>query len=246
MGKKSRPATPPPRNRRQRIASLAAAQKRANRRTMLLVLAISLAASGAILAYPIYLAIDSARWRDTALNDIGAPAAAAGCQPPQQQPATGNQDHVSGATPISYDRQPPDSGPHIATPAPMTPRFYTTDNRPPAAALVHNLEHGYTIAWYRPDAPEPDLTALEHAAATLDGATSGGKFIAAPWNDSDGNPLPPGVNLVLSHWYADPDNPTNQSAQRGIQQSCTAVSGEVIQAFTHTYPATSAPEPNGV
>ena len=31
---------------------------------------------------------------------------------------------------------------------PIDERFYTKDSRPELEALVHNLEHGFTILWY--------------------------------------------------------------------------------------------------
>ena len=29
-----------------------------------------------------------------------------------------------------------------------TRKFYTSDDRPAVATLVHNLEHGFTLLWY--------------------------------------------------------------------------------------------------
>ena len=51
-------------------------------------------------------------------------------------------------------RTPPDSGSHYANPAPFTKHFYAEADRPAVETLVHNLEHGYTVVWYRADAPE--------------------------------------------------------------------------------------------
>jgi hypothetical protein len=65
------------------------------------------------------------------------------------------QAHVTGAT---YSVNPPAGGDHDARPAPAA--FYETANAPPDGQLVHSLEHGFVVVWYRPDGVSP---------ATVDG-----------------------------------------------------------------------------
>ncbi len=172
----------------------------------------------------------------------------AGCDPIAENAATGNQQHVEEGTKVNYDRFPPDSGPHYPSPAPFTKRFYTTEDRPPVEELVHNLEHGYTVAWYRSDLSGKQLRALQSIAKTFgnDDQNPANKFIAAPWDDgSDGGAMPAGKNVVLTRWFADPNNPGDASTQKGVRQACTAVSGAVLKDFMAKYPYASSPEPNG-
>ena len=57
--------------------------------------------------------------------------------------------------------------------------------------------------------------------------------------------MPAGKNVVLTHWFADPNNPGDPSAQKGVRQACTAVSGAVLEDFMAKYPYASSPEPSG-
>jgi hypothetical protein len=231
-------------SRRDRLASFEAARKAEQRRRTLGMLVICGVLALALLAYPVYLFVDDYRARNAGITDFGTDVAGASCDPVAENTATGNQDHVADGTPVTYERTPPDSGPHYASPAPFTKRFYSAADRPPVETLVHNLEHGYTVAWYRPDAPADQVTALQDIAKTFgsDDYDPADKFIAAPWTDAG---FPEGKNVVMTHWYADPAAPTDATKQRGVRQACGAVSGAAIEQFKNQFPATSSPEPNG-
>lgn len=241
--KKSAPAAG---NRRDRLASFETARKREQRRRSLTLLAICLVLALALLAYPLYLFINDYRLSRMSRSEVGVSAAAAGCDPVKENPATGNQEHVAEGTPVEYGQTPPDSGPHYATPAPFTKHFYSAEDRPEVQTLVHNLEHGYTIAWYRDTAPAAQVDQLRQIARTFSDDTyePTEKFIAAPWSEADGAGFPAGKNVVLTHWYADPQNPTDVAAQKGIRQACASVSGAAIQDFMVKYPFSASPEPN--
>ena len=73
--------------------------------------------------------------------------------------AGAGRNHVSNPT---YDVDPPAGGNHSPTPAPAG--VYTVDNAPPDGQLVHSLEHGYVIFWYRPDIPADELAVLQEVA----------------------------------------------------------------------------------
>jgi len=241
----AKPLKPPAgASRRDRLASFESARKAEQRRRTLGLLAICTVLALALLAYPVYLFVDDYRARNATITDFGPDAASAGCDDVAQNPATGNQDHVPDGTSVTYDRTPPDSGPHYASPAPFTKRFYSAADRPPVEALVHNLEHGYTVVWYRADAPAEEVGTLQDIAKTFGGDdyNPADKFIAAPWT---GEGFPDGKNVVLTHWSADPANPAETARQQGIRQACTAVSGAAIAEFMAQYPATNSPEPNG-
>ncbi|HEY0237638.1 MAG TPA: DUF3105 domain-containing protein, partial [Friedmanniella sp.] len=143
-------------------------------------------------------------------------------------------------------QSPPDSGKHYPSPASFTKHFYSTDDRPDVETLVHNLEHGYTVAWYRADAPEAEITALRQAAGTFgsENYDPTQKFIAAPYSTTDGT-FPDGKNVVLARWTANPTNPGDQAQQKGERQACTRVSGQAISDFMTKFPTASSPEPNG-
>ncbi len=240
-------STAPTGSRRDRLASFELERKKEQRRRTIGLLVICVVLAGALLAYPVYLFVQDGRARSATLGSIGVPVAQAGCDAPNEKPATGNQDHVAVGTKVDYTEQPPSFGQHYDTPAPFTKRFYTMQDRPAVETLVHNLEHGYTIAWYRADAPADQITALENASKTFTASEFdvNQKFIAAPWDAADGSAFPEGKNVVLARWTADPNNPSDTATQRGVEQACGAVSGQAIADFMAKYPAASSPEPNG-
>lgn len=246
---KSGPAkTPVPSgNRRERLASFEAARKKEQRIRTIRMLVICVVAFSALLAYPVYLFVKDSQARSAGIDEFGAALTAAGCDAPAEQPATGNQEHVGEGTAIEYAQYPPDSGSHYPSPAPFTKHFYAAADRPDVGALVHNLEHGYTIVWYRSSMPEDQVTALRNISRTFgsEDYDPTQKFIAAPWTDDDPAGFPEGKNVVLARWTADAANPTDTTAQRGVRQACAAVSGPAVKDFMAKYPVTSSPEPNG-
>ena len=120
-------------------------------------------------------------------------------------------------------------------------------DRPAVGTLVHNLEHGYTVVWYRDSAPQDQITALQQISKTFssDDYDPTKKFIAAPWTEADGAGFPDGKNVVLTRWT--PTRPTraNAATQKGVRQACAAVSGQAIKDFMAKYPSKNSPEPNG-
>lgn len=246
MAKSPKPAAGAP-SRRDRLASFEAARRSEQRRRTVGLLVICGVLAIALLAYPIYLFVGDYRARNATITDFGVAAAAASCDPVDEHPATGNQEHVAEGTQVTYDQTPPDSGKHYPSPASFSKHFYTVDDRPAVETLVHNLEHGYTVVWYRADAPSDEIDTLQKIAKTFssDDLDATQKFIAAPWSTDDGEGFPAGKNLVLTRWTADPANPTDTTAQRGVRQPCGSVSGPAIADFMAKYPEASSPEPGG-
>ena len=231
-------------SRRDRLASFEAARKKEQRRRTAKLFALCLVLAVAMLAYPLYLFVDDYRKRTAELGDVGVSIAAAGCDPVSETAASGNQDHVADGTKVPYPDAPPATGPHYNAPAPFTKRFYTMEDRPAVETLVHNLEHGYTVAWYRDSMPSEEKDTLEQISRTFSGDDyTKDKFIAAPWSEPDGAGFPEGKNVVLARWYADPSNPGNAATQKGIRQACTLVSGAAVADFMAKYPYTDSPEP---
>ena len=233
-------------NRRDRLASFEKARKSEQRRRTIILFAVCIVVAAALLAYPVYLVAKDSKATAAGLAAIGAPLADAGCDPVAENPASGNQDHVAEGTKVSYAQSPPDSGKHYPSPATFTRHFYSAADRPDLETLVHNLEHGYTLAWYRADAPADEIAALRSAAQTFGSETYDPtqKFIAAPYSTTDGA-FPEGKDVVLARWTASADNPADQTQQKGVRQSCAKVSGPAIADFMAKYPVSSSPEPNG-
>lgn len=235
-------------SRREKLASLEAVRKKEQRRRNLGLLAVCLVLALALLSYPVYLFAQDYIDRHTTIDQLGASIASAGCDPISEHAATGNQEHVAEGTKVTYDHFPPDSGKHYPTPAPFTKRFYTTADRPPVSTLVHNLEHGYVIVWYRSNLSSKQVSVLQRISKTFgtDDNNPANKFIAAPWDDAvDGGAMDAGKNVVITRWYADPKDPGDTTKQKGVRQPCVAVSGPAIKAFMAKYPYQDSPEPSG-
>ena len=236
------------RTRRQRLAELEAVRKQEAKRRSLILLGICVICALGLLAYPVYVFAQDAVLRATPRTSLGVTTVQAGCLPIRTSPASGNQQHVPDGTIVQYDRLPPDSGPHYDHWAPFDTKFYTMADRPEVEVLVHNLEHGYILAWYDVDnMSAKDVKTLKAIASTFNSNDPDSKFIAAPWSVStDGGSFPDGTHLALSRWTADVDTTTGTvSNQQGVQEFCGQVSGEVIEAFHVKYPALIAPEPDG-
>jgi len=233
-------------SRRDRLASFETARKKEQRRRNLGLLAICLVLALGLLAYPLFLFVKDYQASNQVISDVGVSASSAGCAAVAENPATGNQEHVADGTTVKYEQTPPDSGQHYAEPAPFSKRFYTLDDRPAVETLVHNLEHGYTVVWYRDTLAADQVEQLSTIAKTFKDETynPNEKFIAAPWSEADGAGFPEGKNVVLARWLADPANPSDTATQRGVRQSCATVSGASIQDFMAKYPSSSSPEPN--
>lgn len=234
-------------NARDRLAASQVARGNVARRRTIRLLVICVVVAGLVLAAPIYLYYQDYQARNGVLADFGVSAESAGCDPVVSEPANGNQDHRDDGTVIEYPKYPPDSGPHYVDPAPFTKHFYAAADRPAVSNIVHNLEHGYTVVWYRDSAEKDQIDALQKASKTFgsDEYDPAKKFIAAPWGDSDPQGFPDGKSVVMTRWTANPDNPSDTAQQQGVRQACTSVSGPAIKAFMDAYPFQNAPEPNG-
>lgn len=79
-------------------------------------------------------------------------------------------DHIQGPT---YKVNPPAGGAHEPSAAP--PGFYNPDNVPSDGKLVHAMEHGFVVLWYRPDLSAEDRRELEELSDRF-----GRELIVAP------------------------------------------------------------------
>ena len=239
------------RDRRAKIAEMQRQAKAAERRRTLLIVGTAVVAV-AVIAGAVGFAIlrDPNRPPSGDLASLGVAASAASCDPVTNDKASGGSVHVGpgtdqpNVTKVKYSTVPPTSGQHYAVPEYPNREFYTADDRPKMETLVHNLEHGYTILWYDDSATTEQKATLRAVAKQANASTAAkDKFIVSAWDPSYGA-FPAGKHFALSHWAADPNDPSNASKQEGHRQLCGAISGDVVQKFITAYPRTMAPEPN--
>ena len=239
------------RDRRARIAEMQRQAKAAERRRTLLIVGTAVLVV-AVIAGAVGFAIlrDPNRPPSGELKDLGVAASAASCDPVTNDKATGGGVHVGpgteqpNVTKVKYSTVPPTSGQHFAAPEYPNREFYDEGDRPKMETLVHNLEHGYTILWYDNTATTEQKATLRAIAKKANDSTQArDKFIVSAWDPAYGT-FPAGKHFALSHWAADPKDPSNESKQQGHRQLCGAISGDVVQKFITTYPRTLAPEPN--
>lgn len=120
----------------------------------------------------------------------------------------------------TYPSTPPTSGPHVgavALPAGVS------DTAPDIGPAIHTLEHGGTMVWYSPDAPQADVEAI---TAFYDGSDPVGqdRVIVGPYDyEGAGGQLPEGVQMALVAWHR--------------LQTCATPSLEVAFDFTSQYSA---------
>jgi hypothetical protein len=179
-------------------------QRRAVRRRNLITTGIAVA----VLAGAVALII-SERTRESA--PVGVAASEASCDPIQTyEPQKGTHIEV-GATHPPYTSVPPTSGPHFVESA--APGFYPAPLQ--AEQLVHNLEHGQIVFWYRPDASEETITQIE-ALLDREPPAQETALLAAPYEE-----VPASDSFVITAW--------------GASQSCDRVSQEVVDNFRAKY-----------
>ena len=198
---------------------------------------------------------DLRKFQDIDLAAIGAPASA--CSKVETKPADGNQDHVPAPSQVTYTTAPPAFGAHWneqgTAPAPFNRKFYTKSDRPELEALVHNLEHGYTILWYDQSIADDSgkLTVIDGLADKFRSSSDNLrlKFIAAPWTSADekeSGKFPDGMHVALSHWSAGGSAGGDASKQVGVFQYCKEPSGAALEKFMLDYPYTDSPEPDAM
>jgi Protein of unknown function (DUF3105) len=169
--KKKRPTPPPrpvskpprpagrsrgPSNREQALAA-AKARKREALRRRLVIGALLLAALAAVGAYVL-----SERRSEDSLRQA---LTSGSCEVDTESDAiSGGDGHV--AAPV-YEVDPPAGGDHLASVA--RGGVYEGDGVPPDGELVHALEHGYVVAWHRPDLPEAQQELLAQYEQRHDG-----------------------------------------------------------------------------
>jgi hypothetical protein len=244
-------------NRRAVIDDIRKKQKGADRRRGFAIVGvcalIAILIVGAAAFRPVKDWWDERQFNDVQLADIGAPASA--CAKLTTKKADGNQQHVPTGTAVDYTTAPPAFGAHWneqgVAPVAMDKKFYAWSERPELEALVHNLEHGYTIVWYDQtvDGDSKEISQLRAIASKFPGSSNWRyKFKIVPWlpTDEGGKKFPSGKHIAISHWSAGGSGQTDTSKQVGVFQYCSSVSGAAIKTFMTKYPYTDSPEPSAM
>lgn len=231
-------------DRRAVVEEMRKQQKRQEKRRSLIIVVACAIVGLVIIGLGAYPLIKQNQAQAGDLETIGAAVSAAGCQDVVKKKADGSADHKDVGTPIAYQDAPPAFGPHYPTPATFARKFYSPSDRQELPYYVHNLEHGYNLLWYDETVADDadQLAQVKAIASKFEGSNDfENKFIALPWTAEDGKAFPDGAHVALTHWYADPSDP---SSQEGVWQYCGKPSGEVVAQFMEDYPYTDSPEPN--
>lgn len=155
-----------------------------------------------------------------------APAArAAGCEL-RSHKGSGTQDHTTSLDErVQYDTNPPTSGRHYQIPA----EDGAYGEAPPDEAVVHALEHGRVVVWFKPNLPKDDRADLKAWFDKEDGFQT----LLVPRRDMD-------AQIAMSAWNGDPaPNGT------GRIMLCTEVNEktwDALQAFADEH-RSRGPEP---
>ncbi|ANH36608.1 hypothetical protein I601_0154 [Nocardioides dokdonensis FR1436] len=246
-------AKPAKSDRQAKIDAIRKQQKGADKRRGYTIVAVSGVIAAALIAVPVYGIVSdrmaTSKYSSLDLSEIGA--AADVCGEITTEPAADSGNHVPQEQQVTYDTAPPAFGPHwnVAGVAPVSGarEFYTADDRPELEALVHNLEHGFTVLWYDETIAEDDDAVAELrgiAGKFSDDSNRRLAFIAAPWTSDDGEAFPEGQHVAMTHWSAGGAGETDTAKQVGAFQYCSEASGAALQDFMDQYPQQDSPEPN--
>src|SRR4051812_33106155 len=223
------------RDRRQRLEELRSQQRAAERRKNFIFTGSAIFIAVALIAgavIPTYLH-DRAKKAKEKPGHQFAPTAAertAGCLGVHNDALSASGLHVT--PPIDYSKEkygdprggtppiPPSGGRHNSISLGDKTRFYPLADKPRAERAVHNLEHGYVVAWYDAKLPSKDVDTLKNLSTTLP------RFLAVGWAQGD---LPAGKHVVLTSW--------------GRSDRCATASADVIRSFySKNVDASRAPE----
>jgi hypothetical protein len=152
---------------------------------------------------------------------VGVDPAVASCTEIQNPDLMPTANHVDDGTTVQYSTNPPTSGDHWLDPAPAGFNPPSALGDPPNERLVHNMEHGQIIFWYRPDAS----AVIDDLQAYFDNTNAGIALLGQPYEG-----VPASYNFTMTAW--------------GHSQSCKEVSQDVIDAFREEFQGKTTEAPN--
>jgi hypothetical protein len=191
-----------PASRRSRAEELRKAAERRRTRIRMVATSVVLAIIGAIAIS----ATVNSRNGDANGNGTGTTVPSASCKGDPKYDGE-SRAHVANPT---YKVNPPAGGAH--TPQAALPGFYHPGDKAPSdGELVHAMEHGFIVLWYRPDLSPEDMRAI----ATLSDRF-GRELIVVPRAS-----LPPSTPVVVTAWHH--------------RLLCSAIDAEAIASFVEKY-----------
>ncbi len=209
--------------RRERVEAMRREQRRKERRSSFLIYGIGSVLAVAVLLAAIIPSILQSRSRSEQrtvgyVKAASSAASAAGCTGVRNDVQI-SRDHTTATVDYAKlltekgEQVPPSSGPHDPNPLPDAIRFYQRADKPKIERAVHNLEHGFIVAWYDTALPQDQVSKLENIANQ-----AGQRFIAVPY---DRSVFPDGRHFVLTAWDR--------------TQRCNTVDADVVASFIKTY-----------
>jgi hypothetical protein len=217
---------------REEIRQRMARRKRTRTIGTVLVVVAIVAAGAAVLAFSDGDGDGELAAPEELLTGAEQAAQAAACDDVRTVEPYGadDQTHVGdGAFPqvpdlSTYPSTPPTSGPHEVTTLP--PGVY--DSPPPIGPLIHSLEHGASVVWYDPAAPQAQIDRIVafYEQDAGDVAAGQDRVIVAPYDyeaQGGAGSLPDGSQMALVAWHR--------------LQTCGEPSLEVALDFTSRFAA---------
>jgi hypothetical protein len=183
---------------RKRLVGFGAAGLLAVATVIVLVLVAAGGGNGGGDAAAAQLLPDGGSVPDQRIFDVAAAAKAAGCELKSSK-GSGVATHTTSLDEkINYKTNPPTSGRHYEIPA----EDGAYGEAPPDEALVHTLEHGRVVVWFKPGLPEQqraDLKALfdedTYQMVLVPRRDMSYDVAASAWNR---DPLPGGTGRLLT------------------------------------------------
>ncbi len=161
------------------------AQRKATRKTNMITVIVGVLIVGLAIA-----GIISQRQEKAPEADVGGEFETAGCTEVEEHEDEGNT-HVDTGTTVQYAQSPPTSGNHWPPDQIADPGFH--EEFVESERLVHNMEHGQLVIWYRPDADPQilddlrDVTeqqAVETITVPFDGIEDPYNFVITGWRNA--------------------------------------------------------------
>lgn len=198
-----------------------------SRRQRLLTFAVIGLVLIGLISFVVFNQVREGQQADQLVADAAAKFDELGCTEDAQMDDLGgghlasNQELIANPPATLYPDRPGSSGQHVGSVAQTGVYDVQIDER----LLVHDLEHGYILGYYSPDAPPEQIEQLKQwGQEAIDGDFA--KTIIAPYPDG----LPSGANFAYVAW--------------GFRQVCDTFDPQVATAFAtaHHSGAGSAPE----
>ena len=157
--------------------------------------------------------------------EVGPAAEAAGCEL-EQHKGSGTQDHTTSIDEkVDYDTNPPTTGRHFQIPA----EDGAYGEAPPDETVVHALEHGRVVVWFKPRLPEDQRADLK---AWFD-KDEGFQTLLVPRRD-----MP--YQIAVSAWNGEPT--PNGTGRLMTCEEVTDKTWDALQAFADEH-RSRGPEP---